>query len=85
MEMSIKVLGAEHPHTLTSVDNLVFTWKGLGRDAEAVKLMERCVQLRTLILGLDYPRALSSTTFDRFADREVGYMKCVNHCPLNNS
>lgn len=64
-EMSIKVLGAEHPHTLTSMDSLAFTWKGLGRDAEAVKPMERCVQLRTLILGLDYPRTLSSTTFDR--------------------
>jgi Tetratricopeptide repeat len=43
MEMSIKVLGAEHPHTLTSMNNLAFTWKRLGRDAEAVKLMERCV------------------------------------------
>ena len=61
MEMTIKVLGAEHLHTLTSMNNLAFTWKGFGRDAEAVKLMERCVQLRTLILGLDYPRTLSSS------------------------
>ena len=81
MEMAIKVLGAEYPHMPTSMDNLAFMWKGLGRDAEAVKLMERCVRLRTLTLSLDYPRTLSSSTaFDRFADREVGYVKCVNYC-----
>ena len=47
METSKKKLGAYHPDTLTSMNNLAFTWKGQFRDAEAVNLMKECVQLRT--------------------------------------
>ena len=53
-------LGADHPDTLTSMNNLAFTWKGLGRDAEAVQLMEDCVQRVTQILGAKHPASLSS-------------------------
>jgi hypothetical protein len=69
MEMSTKVLGAEHPHMLTSIKHLAFTWKGLGRDVEAVKLMERYVQLRTLILGPYHPYTVFFCSLDRLADR----------------
>jgi hypothetical protein len=31
METSKRVLGAEHPYTLTSMADLAFTWKGQGR------------------------------------------------------
>ena len=44
------------------MNNLAFTWKGQGRVAEAIKLMEECVQLRTLVLGADHPHTLSSST-----------------------
>ena len=75
MEMSIKVLGAEHPHTLTSMSNLAFTWKGLGRDAAAVKLMERCT-----VTDADLGSRLSSY-FVFFCNlREVGHVKCANYC-----
>jgi Tetratricopeptide repeat len=42
------------------MNNLAFTWKGQGRNAEAINLMEGCVQLWTRILGVDYPHTLSS-------------------------
>ena len=55
METKTRVLGAEHPDTLTSMNNLAFTWKGQGRVAEDIKLMEKCVQLQALVLGADHP------------------------------
>jgi hypothetical protein len=33
-------LGTDHPFTLTIMNNLVFTWKGLGRHKEALELLE---------------------------------------------
>ena len=62
METSLRVLGQEHPDTLTSMNNLAFTWKGYGRHAEALKLMEECVLLRTRILGANQSHTLSSLT-----------------------
>ncbi|KAH8732409.1 hypothetical protein GQ44DRAFT_602347 [Phaeosphaeriaceae sp. PMI808] len=41
-----KTLSVEHPDTLTSMNNLAFTWKRLDRNAEAIDLMRECVQLR---------------------------------------
>ena len=55
------LIGAEHPSTLTSMANLAVTLKGRGQNAEAVKLMEKCIQLRTLVLGADHPDTLSSS------------------------
>jgi hypothetical protein len=55
------VLGAEHPSTLTSMNNLAFTLKGRDQNAEAIKLMDKCVELRTLVLGADHPYTLSSS------------------------
>lgn len=40
-----RVLGEEHPNTLTSMANLAFTWKGYGQDAKAIELMEKCLFL----------------------------------------
>ena len=59
METSKTKLGANHPHTLSIMSNLDFTWKGLGRDAEVIQLMKVCVQLRTRILGATHPHSLS--------------------------
>jgi hypothetical protein len=36
METCKKKLGADHLDTLTTINNLVFTWKGQGRDIEAI-------------------------------------------------
>jgi hypothetical protein len=40
--------------------NLAYTWKGQGRDKDALKLMEECAKLRTRIIGTKHPDTLSS-------------------------
>ena len=40
METFKNKLGADHPGTLTSMNNLAFIWKRQGRDQEAIRLMD---------------------------------------------
>ena len=47
VETSKKVLGSEHPDTLNSI-TLPLRGRKLGRDAETIKLMDKCVLLRRL-------------------------------------
>ena len=61
METRKRVLGAEHPDTLTTMNNLAFTWKGQGRDADAITLMMDCVRLRRHVLGTEHPHFVSSS------------------------
>jgi hypothetical protein len=60
METRKKVLGQEHPDTLTSMNNLAFTLKSQGCDVDAIELMVKCVRLRKKILGMDHPDSQSS-------------------------
>ena len=60
METRKRVLGKEHPDTLTGINNLAYTWKSLGRDVEALQLMEQCFELRTQKLGADHPDTIGS-------------------------
>jgi hypothetical protein len=53
METSLRVLGAEHPSTLTRMNNLAFTWERQGQDTEALKLMEVLI-IRILSLLLQH-------------------------------
>ena len=50
-----RVWGQGHPDTLTSMNNLAFTWKAQGRTAEPISLMGKCVQLRKHLLGPEHP------------------------------
>jgi hypothetical protein len=43
METSKAKLGMDHLNTLTSMNNLAFTWKGNGKENEVVRLIEECV------------------------------------------
>ena len=61
LAMLRKKLGADHPSTLTIMNNLAFTWKEQGRDAEAVGLMKECVRLQQWILGADHRHFISSS------------------------
>jgi hypothetical protein len=60
METSKNKLGADHPDTLTSMASLAFTWKGQGREENAIGLMDKCVSSRTRVLGANHPSTLSS-------------------------
>ena len=55
-----RVLGQEHPDTLTSMDHLALTLKSQGRDDEAVALMAQCVSLRKKKLGVGHPDTIAS-------------------------
>lgn len=60
IETSKTKLGADHPDTLASMNNLPFTWNGQGRRADALALMEDCAQARRQVLGQEHPYTLSS-------------------------
>jgi hypothetical protein len=60
METMLRVLGEEHLDTLTSMNNLPFTWKSPGRDHDALELMRECSVLRKQKLGADHPDTISS-------------------------
>jgi hypothetical protein len=60
METMKRVLTDEHPDTLTSINNLAFTLQSQARHEEALALMERCFQLRELVLGKQHPDTQSS-------------------------
>ncbi|KAF2022766.1 hypothetical protein EK21DRAFT_82453, partial [Setomelanomma holmii] len=50
-----RVLGEEHPDTLTSMHNLAYTLRSQGYYNKAFVLLERCYQLRWQILGNQHP------------------------------
>jgi len=60
LETRKRVLGIEHPDTLTSMNNLALTWKDQGRDEEAFDMMKSVVQLRRKVLGADHPYSIGS-------------------------
>lgn len=55
IEVEKRVLGAEHPLTLTSLHNLAIVYKGQGRHSGAIALMENILELRTKSLGANHP------------------------------
>lgn len=50
------MLGEGHLDTLTSVDNLAYTWKSQGRDSDGLDTMRQVAKQRREILGSDHPR-----------------------------
>ncbi|KAF2792247.1 hypothetical protein K505DRAFT_247027, partial [Melanomma pulvis-pyrius CBS 109.77] len=63
IETRKRVLGEEHPGTLTSMANLACTLNSQNRKKEATSLMETCFQLRTQILGPLHPSTKSSAEY----------------------
>ena len=57
---SERVLGAEHPHTLTSVNNLAGLYRSQARYEEAEPLYLRALAARERVLGAEHPDTLSS-------------------------
>jgi hypothetical protein len=60
METRKRVLGEEHPSTLSSMANLALTWKSQSRNEEAILLMEKCLELQKRILGRHHPNTKTS-------------------------
>ena len=67
-----RILGANHPDTLTSRNNLAHAYQETGRLAEAVALLERTLADRERILGADHPDTLGSRNNLAHAYQETG-------------
>ena len=55
-----RLLGADHPDTLTARTNLAYAYQAAGRTAEAIALYERTLADRERLLGADHPSTLMS-------------------------
>ena len=55
-----KVLGSEHPDTLTSMANLASTYRNQGRWKEAEELEVQVMETRKRVLGSEHPDTLTS-------------------------
>ena len=54
------VLGVEHPHTLTSLNNLGNLMADMGETRMAQMLLHECVEARRRVLGNEHPETLTS-------------------------
>nr|VFK78295.1 MAG: Tetratricopeptide repeat-containing protein [Candidatus Kentron sp. SD] len=60
LEFGEERLGAEHPDTLTSRNNLAMAYEAQGRYGEAEPLFRRALETRELVLGPEHPDTLAS-------------------------
>ncbi|WP_307875341.1 tetratricopeptide repeat protein [Frankia nepalensis] len=67
-----RVLGVDHPSTLTARNNLAYAYQAVGRVADAIGLDERTVADRERVLGVDHPDTLMSRNNLAYAYRAVG-------------
>jgi hypothetical protein len=73
METRKRVLGAEHPSTLTSINNLAHTYMKQERKDDALALISSCANLCLKVLGCSHPitEAVLSTWLEWSSD-ELG-------------
>ena len=60
LEGSERVLGKEHPDTLTCLNNLAGCMRALGDAAGALPLYRRVLESRERVLGKEHPDTLTS-------------------------
>ncbi len=81
-----RVLGKEHPSTLTSIDNLAVLYAKQGRHAEAKPLYRRVLESRERVLGKEHPDTLASvhklaalySAQGRYAEAEPLYRRVLD-------
>ena len=69
-----RLLGADHPDTLSAYTNLAYAYQAAGRTAEAIPLYERTLADRERLLGADHPNTLTSRNNLAAAYRDAGRM-----------
>ncbi|MEV6683277.1 tetratricopeptide repeat protein [Streptomyces erythrochromogenes] len=67
-----RVLGEDHPDTLTSRNNLAFAYQSAGDLGRAIRLHERTLTDRERVLGEDHPDTLTSRHDLAFAYQVAG-------------
>ena len=84
IETRKRVLGAEHPSTLTSMANLASTYRNQGRWKEAEELEVQVMETRKRVLGAEHPDTL--TTMNNLAftlerqGRDIKALKLIEEC-----
>ena len=56
----MRLLGDDHPQTLTSRNNLAYAYRSAGRLDQAIPLYEEVLADRVRLLGDDHPQTLTS-------------------------
>ena len=72
VEDAERLLGPDHPDTLTSRNNLTESYVAAGRYAEAIPLFEQTLAHRERLLGPDHPQTLTSRSNLAAAYRAAG-------------
>jgi tetratricopeptide (TPR) repeat protein len=72
LETRERVLGKDHPKTLTGLDNLARLYREQGRYGEAEPLYVRALEARERVLGKDHPQTLTSANSLARLYREQG-------------
>ena len=75
MDTNKRVLGPEHPSTLTSMANLASTYGGQGRWKEAEELEVQVMQIKKEMLGAEHPSTLTSMADLASTYRDQGWWK----------
>ena len=60
LELREKLLGQEHPDTVTAMANLAWTYSDQGRWDDAQRLEERVLELREKLLGQEHPDTVTA-------------------------
>ena len=72
LEKQRRILGEEHPDTLTSMNNLATTYDDQGRLMDAARLHEQVLEKRRRILGEEHLNTLMSMYSLAYTYREQG-------------
>jgi tetratricopeptide (TPR) repeat protein len=65
LQITMKVLGAEHPDTANSLNNLAALYNSQGRYDEAEPLYNQALQINMKVLGAEHPK--TATSLDKLA------------------
>jgi tetratricopeptide (TPR) repeat protein len=68
----LRVLGGDHPSTLTSRNNLAYAYQAAGDLGQAIPLYEQTLTNRQRVLGGDHPDTLTSRNNLAYAYRAAG-------------
>ena len=75
LEAQERTLGAEHPSTLDSVNNLALCCRAMGQLKDAEVLHRRALEARERTLGAEHPSTLGSVNNLAECLREIGQLK----------
>lgn len=81
LSAQLRVLGADHPDTLTTCSNLAVAHHALGHLEEAIRLDEQVLADRLRVLGADHPNTLSTRSNLAVAHHDGGHWEeAIRQC-----